>query len=496
MPFLVLIALFVAFWSPVVQDPAAGRAESVPSLAISLAVMVAAVLMLALVSAMIGRRLVRRGTFVGQTFRMRHQLVRSAQVMEFLALLIFAGLIYVLQWPRVVSDGLGLRGWIVLEEAIVLLPFPIMILSVWWGLFPAERSLTASRARIAQPIRLGGHLIVKSRQAFGLVLPVAVLFALVLEVDRWLESAIQVGAWVHLGLYAVLGGLILILSPAFVRLSWPSRPLPPGPIRDRLEQLARRFDFRYTEILVWDTGGTLVNAGVTGALPWFRYVLLTDAMLEHLAPRQIEAVFGHEVGHIAHRHLTYFGLFFLGTMGVMALLSAGIDQVLTVDSPYWIWGRSRWVELLFQASVALGIALVYFFVVFGFLSRWFERQADVFGCRVVSCGLADCPPHRDINADTSLNSGNVPESLCPVGIGIFIEALSLVATLNGLEPKAASWRHGSIARRIDFLRKLEGRPEVERRFQTRLHRLRLGLGLVLAMAVLVAVSTGAIDSFR
>ncbi|WP_152051074.1 M48 family metallopeptidase [Tautonia marina] len=496
MPLLVLIALFVAFWSPIVPENMAGPTRPDPSLAMSLGMILASVLMLGFVSAVIGRRLARKASQVGQTFRNRHQLARSAQILEVLALLAYAGLIYVPEWPRVVADRLRLRDWLLVEEALILLPFPIMILTVWWGLFPAERSLKAARVRIGQPIRLGGHLLMKARQAFGLVLPVAVLFALMLEVDRRLESMVQVGAWVHLGLYAALGGLILILSPAFVRLSWPSRPLPPGPLRDRLEHLAQRFGFGYTDILVWDTGGTLVNAGVTGALPWFRYVLLTDAMLENLAPRQIEAVFGHEVGHIAHRHLTYFGVFFLGTMGVMALLSAGIDQVLTLDSPLWIWGRSRWVELLLQAAVALGFALAYFFVIFGFLSRWFERQADVFGCRVVSCGLADCPPHRDVNADPSMASGRVPEALCPVGIGIFIEALSSVATLNGLEPRAASWRHGSIARRIDFLRQLEGRPEVEQRFQTQLQRLRLGLGLVLATAMLLAITTGAIDSFR
>jgi STE24 endopeptidase len=496
MPLLVLIALFVAFWSPIVPEHAAGSERPGPSLGMNLGGIAASVLLLGLVSALIGRRLARKTSLVGQTFRNRHHLLRAGQALQVLALLAYAGLIYGLEWPRVVADRLSLRDWLLVEEAAILLPFLLMILAVWWGLFPAERSLKATRARLAGPIRLGGHLVVKSRQAFGLVLPVAVLFALVMEVDRRIESVFRVGSWVHLVLYAALGALILILSPAFVRLSWPSRPLPAGPLRNRLEQLARRFGFRYTDILVWDTGGTLVNAGVTGALPWFRYVLLTDAMLENLAPRQIEAVFGHEVGHIAHRHLTYFGLFFLGTMGVMALLSAGIDQVLSLDSPLWIWGRSRWVELLLQAAVALGVALAYFFVIFGFLSRWFERQADVFGCRVVSCDLADCPPHRDVNADPSMTPGSVPEALCPVGIGIFIEALSSVATLNGLEPRAASWRHGSIARRIDFLRRLEGRPDVERRFQTHLQRFRMGLGLLLAMAVFLAVTTGAIDSFR
>ena len=110
-------------------------------------------------------------------------------------------------------------------------------------------------------------------------------------------------------------------SPLFVRLAWPTRTLPPGPLRQRLERLASRVGFRCTDILVWDTGHVLVNAGVTGALPWFRYVLLSDALIESLTPAEVAAVFGHEVGHIAHRHLLYFGFFFLGSLGVMALVA-------------------------------------------------------------------------------------------------------------------------------------------------------------------------------
>ena len=134
-------------------------------------------------------------------------------------------------------------------------------------------------------------------------------------------------AWPSMGL------LVLVLSPLFVRLAWPTRPLPPGPLRDRLEHLAKRFGFRCTDILVWDTGHVLVNAGVTGALPWFRYVLLTDALIENLNPLEVAAVFGHEIGHIAHRHLFYFGFFFVGSLGVMALLAKVIDAYLMPISP-------------------------------------------------------------------------------------------------------------------------------------------------------------------
>lgn len=493
MPLIALLAIFVAFWSPV--SPAPGAVPPAPggpdTLGRALLAMTA-VAAVGTVSALVGGLMARRVSRGGPTLKDRRRLARASLGLEVLSVVAFGLVVHLARWPEAVAFGLGLSGWTIAEEAAVLLPFLLMLLAAWSGLYQAERVLKASGMRGVHHSWLAGYLVLKARQSLGLVLPVAALFALVQDLQGWISPGGATGAWVSLALYAGLGATILVLSPAFVRLSWPARPMPPGPLRDRLERLARRFGFRFTDILVWDTGGGLINAGVTGAVPWFRYVLLTDAMVEHLSPREVEAVFGHEVGHIAHRHLAYFGLFFLGTTGVMALLTSGIDRFLAIGSPIWVWGESPSIELVVQGSVALGFAAVYFLVIFGYISRRFERQADVFGCRVVSCGRGACPPHPDVNAMPGPGPG-VPEALCPVGIGIFIEALSRVAMLNGMEPRAPSWRHGSIARRISFLRELEGRPEAERRFQARLAGLRLLVGLALTTALLVAITSGALS---
>ncbi|RUL89258.1 M48 family metallopeptidase [Tautonia sociabilis] len=495
MPLIALIALFVAFWSPV--SPAEGGVGPSGGLDGSDRVLLtmAAIAAVGTTSALIGGLMARRVARRGPSLRDRRRLARVSQWLEILAVAAFGAAVHGAGWPRFVADCLGIKGWILVDEAMVLLPFLLMLLAIWSGLYPAERMLKAAGLRGMHHARLRGYLVLKARQALGMVVPVAVLFALVQDLRAYLVPSGSVGSWSQLAQYAGLGGMILVLSPAFVRLSWPAKSLPPGPLRARLERLARRFGFRYSDILVWDTGGALVNAGVTGALPWFRYVLLTDAMVEHLSPRQIEAVFGHEIGHIAHRHLNYFGLFFLGTMGVMALLGSGIEEHLAIGRPLWVWGDSPTIELIVQGAVAIGFAAAYFLLVFGFLSRRFERQADIFGCRAVSCGLEDCPPHPDVNAMLGAPAG-VPEALCPVGIGIFVEALTSVAMLNGLEPRASSWRHGSIARRIAFLRGLEGRPEAERRFQARVRRLRVAIGLALTIALGLAISTGALESLR
>jgi STE24 endopeptidase len=296
---------------------------------------------------------------------------------------------------------------------------------------------------------------------------------------------------------AVMCVVVLSLAPALVRIAWPTRTLPPGPLRERLEHLARRLGFRCTDILVWDTNRVLVNAGVTGSLPWFRYVILTDALVENLDPHEVAAVFGHEIGHIAHRHLLFFGFFLLGSLGLLVVGEWMFrDTLLGLVAPLPGWLSRGTVAVVLEVLAAAVLCGGYFLLVFGHLSRRFERQADIFGCRAVSCGLPECPPHADLDGHAARRAGVGPGprpsgvALCPVGIRIFINALTNVALLNGIRAGAWSWRHGSIIRRITFLETLEGRPEAERRFQSGVRRMRFGLTALFVAVVGLAVAQG------
>ena len=284
----------------------------------------------------------------------------------------------------------------------------------------------------------------------------------------------------------VIGFLVLAMSPLFVRLAWPTYSLPPGALRRRLERAAERVGFRFTDILVWDTGQMMVNACVTGILPRFRYVLLSDALLETLTPLESTAVFGHEIGHVAHRHFLYFGFFFLGSLGVLSIfgdlvaLFGADDLAIELAQP---WRTVEGVLLV----IALGL---YFWFVFGYVSRRFERQADVYGSKVVSCDMADCPPHADLDNELAPEPVVASKpSLCPVGIRIFADALTDVAHFNGLDRTNRSWRHGSIASRIAFLEALERHPEREVAFQSSVRRLRWGLGVILSAAVVISAAS-------
>ena len=420
--------------------------------------------------------------------RLRRRYALGVRILTVLSLVVFGWIIHSVGWAKLVRTNWGLGGLILVDDIVVFLPYLCIQLLVWWGLFYAERALQI-RHDPNSASRLGLHLILKARQSL-LVLPVVLLYVIRRDVVARIFPGWEDNALAEPLQIAVLGTLVLAISPFFIRLAWPTRPLPEGPLRRRLERIANRVGFRYTDVLVWDTGNMMVNACVTGILPGYRYVLLTDALIDSLTPLETAAVFGHEIGHIAHRHLLYFGFFFMGSLGVLSILGEMVSRCGPwVAQLAWLtpWTPS-FVSEVVQSVLLLGFLGLYFWIVFGQISRRFERQADVFGSKVVSCDLADCPPHTDLDHDLSAPpvKGKQP-TICPVGIRIFAEGLANVARFNGLDPDARSWRHGSIARRIAFLEALELHPERERQFQRGVVRLRIGLGFVLVAAMVISV---------
>ena len=423
------------------------------------------------------------------TSRLRRRYAFGARLLTVLSLLVYAWIIHYVGWSKMVVTNWGLGGSILIDDFVVFLPYIAIQLLIWWGLFFAERALQIRLASSATG-RLGRYMTLKARQSLGLVLPVILLYVvrrdvLVRVFPGWDQLALAEPLEI-----AVLGTLVLAVSPLFIRVAWPTHSLPPGPLRRRLERIATRVGFKFTDILVWDTGNVMVNACVTGVLPGFRYVLLSDALIDSLTPMEIAAVFGHEIGHIAHRHLLYFAFFFVGSLGVLSVCG----ELIALGGPWAeeLAGFTPW-KPEFVSELAQGVALLivlglYFWIVFGQLSRRFERQADVFGSKVVSCDMTECPPHTDLDHDLAPDSARSRQPvLCPVGIRIFAGALANVARSNGLDPEGRSWRHGSIARRIAFLEGLERNPRSEGQFQTGVKRLRIILGLVLLAALVLSV---------
>src|SRR5207247_153861 len=140
----------------------------------------------------------------------------------------------------------------------------------------------------------------------------------------------------------------------------------------------------------------------------------------------------HEIGHIKHRHMLYYLAFLAGSLFVLMLtlarlLSAvsGISETAPVAEEVGTLTTSL-SDLLntypfLKAVPLVGALLAYVIFVFGFVSRRCERQADVYGCKAVSCGQPDCAGHHEaLPAEPAAG-------LCPTGIATFIAALEKVA---------------------------------------------------------------------
>lgn len=487
MPIPVFIALLIAFGMDLSGPAIPG--SSVPFRLLEIAGGVVLVGSLAFgLGGWVASRVSRFGYAPGRVLR---RYTQGSRLLTVAGLGVYAWIMHGAAWPQLVLSNWGLNGTLLLDDLALFAPFIVIQLLIWSGLHYAERALH----QIDGYPRLAVCLALKTRQAVGLVLPVVLIFILKQDfLDRfWPE--LQISPVAEPLELAGIGLLVLFASPVFIRLAWPTRSLPDGPLRRRLERVARQVGFRFNDLLVWDTRHMMVNACVTGVLPRFRYVLLTDALIDTLTPLEVAAVFGHEVGHVAHRHLPYFGFFFLGSLGVLAVAA----RVFSFSEP-WV-ANLPWIppELLGTTrDVVEGLALlgslgVFFFFVFGALSRRFERQADIFGCKVVSCGLPECPPHVDPleeeeTEDSAGGRSRVP-SLCPVGIEIFAHALTKVAIHNGIDAAARSWRHGSIAYRLGFLDQLRTHPSAEPRFQRSVRSYRFALSAFLVVTFLLAFLT-------
>jgi STE24 endopeptidase len=363
-------------------------------------------------------------------------------------------------------------------EFLTIAPFLGALVASWLAFYPVERDF-------ARTPNLVAYLVFQFRQQMVLaLLPITVVIC-GQSIRRYYPQAAD-QTWFHL---ASVTGIVtvLILAPWVLRMVLGWRPLPAGPLRELLLLSARRLRFRFSDLMLWPTHGAVANAMVAGILPRPRYVLMTDKLISELTAEELEAVLGHEIGHVWHRHLILYALFIGLSLAVLTGLLQWADQVLPADA----WLRVATSETgqwgLLATSAMVGMYLLF---AFGFISRRCEREADLFGCRAVSCGRTDCDGHANQELVSTVTTRTPP---CPTGIRIFIAALERVAVSNGISRNKpgwlSSWQHGSIARRVEFLERAINDPDVERRFRMQMRWFKLiVIGVLAALAVTLSLA--------
>ena len=422
-------------------------------------------------------------------------LLRLARLRN-MVIMIFAINLWLLGFGRLVWVVWRLHRWPLVAQVIWLIPPALSWLGIWSVGYRMQAQLHAQRAAENPHIPSYDY---PSRPAYlWMQMRHNILPALLLLGMQSLISLVLGGFWVRkAGYWAIPSGLAMVLSLiiflpwALVRI-WDTRPLEPGSTRKDFEDIAKRWRIRFSDIRVWNTHHLVPNAAIISPGRWFRYFLLTDLLLENFNPRELRAVFAHEVGHARHRHV----LWYFAAIIAIQLFCGDLAQSLTI---LWPNQQNLWTVLEYL--------LLMVFLVWGFsrISRLCEHQADWFAVRHLAEAPAafgesgvtppdtipgafvwrsvGMPAQREAaapaaagfsNPDVYPDSGPDGHRDCPpllAGARTFSTALLHLAALGEIPTDRTGWMHPSIHERVMLLGHLARSPRAQRDFQRRIRRL-------------------------
>ncbi len=404
-----------------------------------------------LVVAALNARLLQHRLAGDQPLRQFDRAARSLRFVQWMAVAIVATGVVATGFREAVRGYVG--DFLIIDEVVTMAPALIAIVAAWWIFHPFEarardatliRRLDEGLPVHAAPSRSAWVATQFRTQVLVLLVPLGLL-AVAGDVFKAVlaSSDFEPPTWVATAISASLVIPVAILAPALVVRLLGARPLPAGEVRTTLESMCDRAEVRIRDILLWPTGGRLVNAAVTGFVSRFRWVLLTDGLLETLRREQVMAVMAHELAHARRRHMPWMGV---GLVAMSMVLAEAIDPILLALRAARIdaGGADAAIaaDLWWMDIIATAVVLVGTLVGFGWISRRFERQADAFAAVRMSVDVEDRPL-----ATVSVE-----------GVDAMRSALTAVAGVNGVDLKRFTWRHGSIASRQRHLLGLIHRP--------------------------------------
>jgi tetratricopeptide (TPR) repeat protein len=178
----------------------------------------------------------------------------------------------------------------------------------------------------------------------------------------------------------------------------------------------------------------MITAGVMGMVARFRYILVTEALFSILTPEEVDQVIAHEIGHVKHKHLLLYLLFFIGFMLIsytvyplseLLLFSKGsligVIEALKLD-PF------KALHIFYGVCLVICV-IIYFRFIFGYFIRNFERQADLYVFRLFSTARP------------------------------LISTFHKIAANSGQPADKPNWHHFSIQQRMDYLWRCEKSPQ-------------------------------------
>ena len=159
---------------------------------------------------------------------------------------------------------------------------------------------------------------------FGLI-PLGMLVAF-----NVLTSVVDQPAWSRIVLEIAFLVGIFTVGPLAIGKAFGYAEMDPQ-LRERLRSFVRSQGVKVRDVrAIKGNPDKHANAILAGLIPGFRYIFITDYLIDGLEEEELKAIVAHEVGHAKKRHLLIkFGAPFLAlgvVIGAMALL-AGLDVI-------------------------------------------------------------------------------------------------------------------------------------------------------------------------
>ncbi len=335
----------------------------------------------------------------------------------------------------------GLESSALGSRAVLFVPFLLSLVAVWAMLHFAQTALNSRAPTLFQRLSFRIRFTILT-----VCVPVAVILGLY-DLAAFLPATVK--AWFDRPILGVaLSGLFLFggytLAPLVVVRVWKTSRLEDSALRGRLTELCSRIGVGFRDILIWETPGHFfANAAVMGAFAPVRYIIVSRSLIAAMPPVEIEAVFAHELGHAKRHHMLLYLVMATNFMAMAYIFNVFAGVAITDGVTYFVvW------TILFALFWGVG---------FGYVSRRFEREADLFGGRTAGDYI------------------------------VFANALERIALVNGVSPATRSWRHGSIRWRVDFLHKAGQSEAVLKEFRDKIAFIKLFLVVNLAVAVTTVI---------
>jgi STE24 endopeptidase len=207
---------------------------------------------------------------------------------------------------------------------------------------------------------------------------------------------------------------LTVLAPVLILpLFFKTTPMTDGEVKQRLEALAQKAGIKIKGIYVAEFGAktTAANAALMG-VGGTRRIIVSDTLLDHYSPPEIDVIMAHEMGHQRHSDMLRLSLFQSGVLFVTFALSSLLYRA----------GISSFRYAALSDTAALPWLIISFGLVGLFVSpltasftRLVESQADRYALETTN------DPDSFISAMFRLTDQNLAEAAPPRWVEVLLD---------------------------------------------------------------------------